>query len=158
MDKTRWVVQDEVHSGGLNLVGWGWFWPLPGPIPVSIPFLYLGTYGVMGDNEPENDTFLISVLWNTHTQKHTDTQSTCKWKHILLKSIMQRKIYALGRCLGLPIKYSILGGRMGEWDMVTEEQTQRTSKSKKNSLQPRLLLPISSPRCNLLTFKQTELL
>ena len=35
-------------------------------------FHILGTYGVMGDDEPENYTFLISILWNTDTQTHTD--------------------------------------------------------------------------------------
>lgn len=46
MDKIRWVIQDKVHSGDLNLVRWGWFWPLTGPMLGLFPIpWYLWSHG-----------------------------------------------------------------------------------------------------------------
>lgn len=53
----------------------------------------------MGDGKSEKYICPI-LIYGAHTYTH---KSASEWNYILLRSIIQRKIYALAHCLGLPI-------------------------------------------------------
>lgn len=90
MDPVQWVTQDEVCAG--CLVAWGDAGSMLGLSPYLATCNWGHGWGWTGK---------ICLCHLDHL-KQTKKKPACKWNYMVCRTILQRRICALGRCLGLP--------------------------------------------------------